>query len=306
MEPIIGAGGGAPATDLVKDGDTRSFAVDVIEASKQVPVIVDFWAPWCEPCKQLGPAIERAVVAAGGAVKLVKVNIDQNQELAAQLQIQSIPAVFAFKDGRPVDGFVGALPDSQIKSFIERLGGDGGPSPVAQALGHASQAAAGGDHANAEAVYRQVLDHEPGNTAAIAGIARCRLAAGDLAGARAALESAPGGAGEDTDIAGARAALELAEEAAEGGGDGADLAGLRQRLDAKDDDHQARYDLAMALFGSGQREAAIDEMLEIVRRARSWNDEAARKQLVKFFEAMGPTDALTVDARGRLSTLLFS
>ena len=284
---------------------TKGFEADVIERSAQLPVVVDFWAPWCGPCKTLGPIIERVVAAAGGAVKLVKINIDENQELAGQLRIQSIPAVMAFKDGQPVDGFVGALPESQIKSFIAQLAGQTGPSPVAQALEQAAALMAESKHQEASALYSQVLQHEPGNAAAITGMARCLIAAGDLDGAREVLEATPEDLAENPDIAGARTALELAVQA-EQAGDSGDLDELRGRLAADANDHQARFDLAIALFGLSQREAAVDELLEIVGRARQWNDEAARKELVKLFEAMGPTDPVTVDARGRLSSLLFS
>ena len=303
MEPIIGAG--APAASVVKDSDTQSFAADVLDASREVPVVVDFWAPWCGPCKTLGPIIERAVASAGGAVKLVKINIDENQELAGQLRIQSIPAVMAFKDGQPVDGFVGALPESQVKAFIGQLAGQTGPSPVAQALEQATALVAEGQHQEAGALYSQVLQHEPGNAAAIAGLTRCLIATGDLDGARQVLEATPEDLAGHIDIAGARTALELADQAQQTG-DGGDLDELRGRLAADANDHQARFDLAIALFGLSQREAAVDELLEIVGRARQWNDEAARKELVKLFEAMGPTDPVTVDARGRLSSLLFS
>ena len=271
MEPIIGAG--APAADVVKDSNTQSFAADVLDASREVPVVVDFWAPWCGPCKTLGPIIERVVAAAGGAVKLVKINIDENQELAGQLRSQ--------------------------------LAGQTGPSPAEQVLEQAAALMAEGQHEQAGALYSQVLQHEPGNAAAIAGMARCLIAAGDLDGARQVLEATPEDLTEHTDIAGARTALELADQAQQAG-DGGDLDELRGRLAADANDHQARFDLAIALFGLSQREAAVDELLEIVGRARQWTDEAARKELVKLFEAMGPTDPITVDARGRLSSLLFS
>ncbi len=303
MEAIIGAG--APAASVVKDSDTQSFAADVLDASREVPVVVDFWAPWCGPCKTLGPIIERAVASAGGAVKLVKINIDENQELAGQLRIQSIPAVMAFKDGQPVDGFVGALPESQIKSFIAQIAGQTGPSPVEQALEQAAALMAEGQHQEAGALYSQVVQHEPGNAAAIAGMARCLIAAGDLDGARQVLDMTPEDLADHVDIAGARTALELAGQA-QRAGDGGEVDELRERLAADANDHQARFDLAIALFGQNRREAAVDELLEIVGRARQWNDEAARKELVKLFEAMGPTDPVTVDARGRLSSLLFS
>jgi putative thioredoxin len=310
MDPLIlskpsaaPAGGG----DLVKDGNTESFMQDVIDASAQVPVIVDFWATWCGPCKQLGPALEKAVKDARGAVRLVKIDVDQNQELAAQMRIQSIPAVYAFFHGRPVDGFVGAVPESQLKSFVQRLvqmaGGSVGPSPVEQALEQADAALAAGDRGTASAIYGQVLAHEPGNALAIAGLARCLIAAGDLAKAREVLDKAPAEAAKHQAIVAAKSALELAEQSA---GAASELPKLRARLEQNPNDHEARFELANALYAADQREAAVDELLEIVRRNRGWNEEAARKQLVKLFEAMGPTDPLTLSARRRLSSILFS
>ncbi|MFO1060289.1 MAG: thioredoxin [Dongiaceae bacterium] len=315
MEQLIGGGAGAAgaaAAGLIKDGDTQTFMVDVIDASNDVPVIVDFWAPWCGPCKQLGPAIEKAVKEAKGAVRLVKIDIDQNQELAAQMRIQSIPAVYAFFQGRPVDGFVGALPESQVKAFVQRLikqtgaqpgGAAAGPSPIEQAMEQAEEALAEGDAATASAIFGQILQHEPGNLPATAGLARAHLAAGDVEGAKAALAKVPADKAADKAIAAARAALELAEQAAQAQGAAGDL---KARLAADANDHQARYDLALALYGAGEREAAVDELLEVVRRNRGWNEEAARKQLVKLFEAMGPTDPLTISARRRLSSILFA
>lgn len=304
MEPIIGGDGAATDADLIKDSDTANFAADVIEASQEVPVIVDFWAPWCGPCKQLTPAIEKAVRGARGAVKLVKINVDDNQQLAGQLRIQSIPTVFAFKGGQPVDGFVGALPDSQIKTFIQKLGGDTGPSELDQALDQADQALADGDAAVAGNIYSQVLRAEPTEARAAGGLVRALLASGDVDSARKTLDSLDETIANTEDVVGARAAVELAEQTS--GGDTAEIDALRQKVAANEKDHAARLDLAIALFGADQREAAVDELLEIIRRDRQWNDEAARKQLLKFFEAMGPTDPLTVDSRRRLSSLLFS
>ncbi len=305
MEPIIGQQPGAGNGALIKDSDTASFMADVIEASAEVPVIVDFWAPWCGPCKELGPALERVVTAAGGAVRLVKVNIDENQDLAQQMRIQSIPAVYAFKGGQPVDGFTGAVPESQIKAFVERLAGPDAvrPSPVEQALEQAKAALESADHATAGAIYGQVLNHEPANVAAIAGLARCLVAAGELAEARQILESLPQEAREAPDAAAARAALELAEKAGAAAGKTDEL---RARLAEDPADPQARYDLALALYAAGRHEEAIDELIELVRRNRQWNDEAARQQLVQIFEALGHTHELTVSGRKRLSAVLFS
>ncbi len=313
MEAIIGAGapkgnGATAAANLIRNSSTANFIVDVVDGSREVPVIVDFWAPWCGPCKQLGPMLEKAVREAKGAVRMVKVNIDDNQELATQMRIQSIPAVYAFFQGRPVDGFVGALPESQIKTFIQRLtqlgGGEaGGPSPIAEALEAAKQALAENDLGAASAIYGQVLAHEPGNLAATAGLARSHLQAGDAARARQLLDGVPKDKAAAPEITSVRSALELAEQA---GKTAAELGPLMQRLAQDPNDHQARYDLAMAHYGAGDSQQAVDELLEIVRRSREWNEQAARKQLVKLFEAMGPTDELVIAARRRLSSILFS
>ncbi len=302
MEPIIGQKAGAPE-GLIKDSDAQGFAADVIEASRQTPVLVDFWAPWCGPCKQLTPALEKVVKAAGGAVRLVKINIDENQQLAQQFRVQSIPAVFAFKGGQPVDGFVGVQPESSIRALVERLGGAAaGPSPVEEALAQAKAAAETGDRAGAARLYGQVLQHEAGNAMALAGLARCHLANGDLERARQTLEMAPPEHQEHAEISAAKAALELARES---GGAG-EVWPLRDALARNPDDKQARYDLALGLYRAGEAEGAIDELLELVRRDRDWNDEAARKQLLKVFDALGPGDPLTLTARRRLSSLLFS
>jgi putative thioredoxin len=304
MDAILGNAGGPPAADLIKNGSTASFMADVIDGSKDQAVIVDFWAPWCGPCKQLGPALEKAVKDARGAVKLVKINVDENQELAAQMRIQSIPAVYAFKGGRPVDGFVGALPESQIKQFVGKLAGDAaGPSPIEEALAMAKEAIAAGDQEQADEIYEQILEHEADNAEAIAGLAKSAITRKDLAGAKQRLANVPPSAAAHAEIQAARAALELAEAGQKNQGATAEL---EARLKADPQDHQARLDLAGALFAAGERERAVDELLDVIRRAREWNEQAARKQLVKFFEAMGHTDPLTVDARKRLSSILFS
>jgi len=266
-------------------------------------VIVDFWAPWCGPCKQLGPMLEKAVKQANGAVRMVKINIDENPEIAQQMRIQSIPAVFAFKNGRPVDGFVGAVPESQIKQFIQRLGGAAGPSPIAQALEQAKAALAANDAGTASAIYAQVLAHEPQNVAALAGLARCYVMAGDHDQARHILAELPKEAANDPDVQQVRAALDLAQQASAAS---AQIGSLQEKVARDPGDHQARIDLAIALFGSGQQEAAIDQLLDSFKRDRKWNEEAARKQLLKFFEALGPTHALTVSGRRRLSSLMFA
>jgi putative thioredoxin len=312
MDAIFGKPGKAAATSgavagaAIKDGSTATFMADVIDASAEAAIVVDFWAPWCGPCKQLGPALEKAVKDAKGAVRLVKINVDENQELAQQMRIQSIPAVYAFKDGRPVDGFVGALPDAQVKQFVQRLAGLAGgaaPSPIADALALAKEANAAGDVARAINIWTQVLQHEPGNVEAIVGLARAALAKKDLARAKALLAGVPAEQASHADIAAVKTALELAEAGQKAAGE---IGKYEARLAADPKDHQARLDLAVALFAAGEREKAIDHLLEIIRRDRAWNDDAARKELLKFFEAIGLADPLTVAARRRLSSILFS
>ena len=300
-EPLIGGAAAAP----VKDVTTANFMAEVVDGSFDAPVIIDFWAPWCGPCKQLGPILEKTVRATNGAVKMVKLNIDENPEIAQQMRIQSIPAVYAFKDGRPVDGFVGALPESQVKQFVQRLGrGKGsGPSPVEEALAMAKEALQGGDHASANALYSQVLQREPANIDAIAGLARATIARGELAKAKQLLDRVPKESANHAEITAARSALDLAEQAQKAM---ASAGKLHARLKENPDDHAARLELATALFGSGEREAAIDELLTLFKRDREWNEQAARKQLVKFFEVMGPTDPLTLSGRRRLSSVMFS
>ena len=301
MEPIIGQNLSAPE-GTIKDSSEATFAEDVIVASQEVPVIVDFWAPWCGPCKTLGPMIEKVVREAGGQVKLVKINVDENQSIAQQLRIQSIPAVYAFDKGQPVDGFVGALPESQIRSFVQRLTGDAGPSPMEQALEAAQAALEGGDLDRAAGYFGQILRAEPQNPGALAGLAQCYLSNGDIEQAKQVLDQADASIASKPEIAGVRAAIELAEQSSEAG----DLGALEQATAANPDDQQARFDLANAYVAANRREDAADALIECIRRDRNWDDEAARKQLLKLFEAWGPMDEVTVAARRKLSSILFS
>tara|TARA_R110002096_G_scaffold24707_12_gene77712 strand:+ start:549 stop:1442 length:894 start_codon:yes stop_codon:yes gene_type:complete len=289
-------------TDLIKDSSDETFMADVIETSKTVPVIVDFWAPWCGPCKQLGPILEKVVQGAGGKVKLVKIDIDQSPMVAQQLRIQSIPAVYAFKDGRPADGFMGALPESQVKAFVEKLVGDNVDSPVDQALAQARELLEAGDVDAAGSIFSQVLQHEPENVIAKAGLVLVLVKKDELVTARELLDQIPANDRRDQFVAGAVSAVELAEQS----GDVGDMQPLQDAVAADPNDHQARFDLAMALFGARRHQEAADALMEIVRRDRTWNDDGARQQLVKFFEAWGPTDPLTVQTRRRLSSLMFS
>ncbi len=298
-------GADSGANKYVKDSDIAHFAADVLEASKQTPVIVDFWAPWCGPCKTLGPMLERAVAAAKGAVRLVKINIDENQEIAQQLRIQSIPTIFAFKDGQPVDGFMGAIPESQINLFIQNLIGDAGAAAEAEgALELAAEALESGDISAAAQIFGQILQEDSGNPKAVAGLAKCYLSSGDLERAKNTLGLVRPDATEDKAIRAVEAELALKEKAQEAGN--AETDPLRARVEADPSDLKARYNLALALDGAGDREGAIDQLLEIIRREREWNDNAARNHLLTIFEAMGPADPRTAEARRRLSAILFS
>jgi putative thioredoxin len=308
--PAQSATDSGTASPHIKDAGLATFAADVLEASREVPVIVDFWAPWCGPCKTLGPVLEKAVAEAEGAVRLVKVNIDENPEIAQQLRIQSIPTVYAFKDGQPVDGFMGALPESQIKAFVTGLAGGGGehghggPGHAEEVLGMADEAFATGDIGTAAQAYGHVLQDDPGNPKAVAGLAACYLKSGDIERAKTTLQLVrPDGAADEA-IRAVEAELKLRESAAQA--PRGEIEVLQARLAADANDHQARFDLAQALDAGGDREAALNELLEIVRRDRKWNDDAARKHIVTLFEAMGFTDPRTLEARRKLSALLFS
>ncbi len=291
---------GAPA-DLIKDTSTETFQADVLEASTETPVIVDFWAPWCGPCKQLTPVLEKAVREARGAVKLVKLNIDENPALAQRMRVQSIPAVFAFVNGRPVDGFMGAQPESQVKAFVQRLTGATGPSPEDQLLEHAKAAFEAGDIATSAQAFGQLFQADPSNVAALAGLAKCYLKNNDVAGAEQLLQAVPPDT-NDPELDSARAALELAQASQDAG----DTAPLLAKIEANPKDHQARIDLAVSLNARGDREGAVAQLLESIRIDRNWNDEEARKQLLKLFEAYGPMDEITLSGRRQLSSLLFS
>ncbi len=291
------------AKDLaIKDTTTATFMADVIEESKRQPVLIDFWAPWCGPCRQLTPIIEKAVRAAKGKVKLAKMDIDKHPAIPGQMGIQSIPAVIAFVNGQPVDGFMGALPESQITGFLERLtkGAVGGEAK--DLLKGADDALAAGDAAGAADLYAQVLAEDPDNLAALAGLARAYVKTGALEQARQTLDMVPEAKRADSAVAAARAALEVAEQAKSVG----PISELEQKVAANPLDHQARFDLATALNAKGKRKEAVDNLLEIVRRDRKWNEDGARKQLVQFFDAWGPTDEATLDGRRRLSSILFS
>ena len=294
------------AGDLIKETTTQTFIADVIEASRKVPVIVDFWAPWCGPCKQLTPVLEKVVKAARGAVRLVKMNIDDHPEVAGQLGVQSIPAVFAFKNGQPIDGFMGALPESQVKAFIQRLvgpgAGGGADADGMPGLEEAKAAFDAGDVGGAAARFAAILQADPENVDAVGGLAKCYIAAGDFGRAEQTLALVPPAKQTAEAYISAKAALELAKKA----GPKPDIAGLEQAVSANPSDWDARFKLAIALNAKGKRQQAMDQLFEIVRKDRAWNDDGARKQLVEFFEAWGAKDPLTQAGRQRLSSLLFA
>jgi putative thioredoxin len=296
------AGATAVVEGFVKDTTTQTFVKDVIEESKRQPVLVDFWAEWCGPCKQLGPVLEKVVRAAKGKVKLVKMDIDKHPAIPGQLGIQSIPAVFAFVNGQPVDGFLGALPEGQVTAFVERLTKDRLGGEEKDLLKTADAALAAGDAEQAADLYGQILAQDPASVPALGGLARAYVETGALEEAKQTLALVPEPKRNDAAVAAARAALELAEQAKSVG----PIGELEAKVAADPLDHQARFDLAVAMNGAGRRKEAVDNLIAIVRRDRKWNEDGARKQLVQFFEAWGPTDEATVDGRKRLSSILFA
>ena len=295
-------GGTAAVAEVVKDTTTQTFMKDVIEESRTQPVLVDFWAPWCGPCKQLTPILEKAVKAAKGAVKLAKMNIDEHPAIPGQMGIQSIPAVIAFVNGQPADGFMGALPESQVNAFLERLTKGKAGAEAKDLLKAADEALAANNPAAAADIYAQLLTEDGGNVTALAGLARCYVQTGALEQAKQTLAMVPEAKRTDTAVAAARAALELAEQAKSAG----PVDELERKVAADPLDHQARFDLAVALNAKGKRAEAVNHLIDIVRRDRKWNEDGARKQLVQFFEAWGPADEATIDGRKRLSSILFS
>jgi putative thioredoxin len=292
----------AVADGFIKDTTTQTFVKDVIEESKRQPVLVDFWAPWCGPCKQLTPILEKAVKAAKGKVKLVKMNIDEHPAIPGQMGIQSIPAVIAFANGQPADGFMGALPESQVVAFLERLTKDRIGGEAKDLLKAADTALAEANAAGAAELYAQLLAEDPENVPALAGLVRCHVETGALDQAKQTFAMIPEAKRNDAAVAAARAALELAEQAKSLG----PVTELEQKVAANPLDHQARFDLALALNGKGQRHDALEHLIAIVKRDRKWNDDGARKQLVQFFDAWGPTDEATIEGRRKLSSILFA
>lgn len=297
------AQGATPAGDLIKDTTTAGFAADVIQESRRQPVLVDFWAPWCGPCRQLTPVIEKVVQQAGGRVKLVKMNIDDHPSIAGQLGIQSIPAVIAFKDGQPLDGFMGAVPETQIEAFIEKIAGKGdGQAQIAEAIAAAAEARAAGDVQTAADIYHAVLEQHPETIEALVGLADLAFDEGDIEGAEALLVQVPEAGKDNAALVALRAKMALAAQAASLG----DPSEFERKLAADPKDHQARFDLALIQSANGQHMEAANNLLEIVRADRTWNDDGARAQLVQFFEAWGMADPATLSARRKLSSLLFS
>ncbi len=290
------------ATDLIKDTTEATFLADVIEASRDIPVIVDFWATWCGPCKTLGPMLEAAVKASNGKVRMVKVDVDQNQRIASQLRIQSIPTVYAFWQGQPVDAFQGAVPASELKAFVDRaaaLAGDGG---LAEALAAAEEMLAEGAAVDAAETFAAILGEDAGNAPAYGGLVRSHIALGNLDQAQGFLDAAPATIAKTKELDAARAQLELARQAASAGPE----ADLRAAVAADPNDHQARFDLAAALLANDNPAEAVDQLLDLFRRDRDWNDGAAKTQLFTVFDALKPQDPIVLAGRRRLSSMIFA
>jgi putative thioredoxin len=303
MTMLDNAGGAAAAPEgLIKETTTQSFMKDVVEESKRQPVLIDFWAPWCGPCKQLTPILEKAVKAAKGKVKLVKMNIDDHPAIPGQMGIQSIPAVIAFVNGQPSDGFMGAQSESQVNAFLERLTKGAVAGETKDLLAEADAALSAGNVEHAAAVYSDILTEDKTNIAALAGLARTLVAANQIEKAKQVLAQVPEAKRNDAAVAAAQAAIDIAEQASSVG----PIGELEQKVAANPLDHQARFDLAVALNAGGKRAEAVEHLMEIVKRDRKWNEDGARKQLVQFFEAWGPTDEATVNGRKRLSSILFA
>jgi len=292
----------APEADLIKDVTETTFMADVIETSQEVPVIVDFWAPWCGPCKSLGPMLESAVKAARGKVRMAKINVDENQAIAGQLRIQSIPTVYAFWKGQPVDGFQGAVPASEIEAFIGRLTGLAGDGGLGEAIEAAEAMMAEGAVADAAQTFAAILGEEPENAAAFGGLVRANLAAGEIDQAEGLLNSVPDAIAKAPEIEAARAQIELARQAENAG----PVAELRAAVEVDPENHQARFDLAQALYAAGDVQAAVDELLDLFLRDRDWNDGAAKTQLFTIFDALKPTDPIALSGRRRLSSMIFA
>ncbi|MEM7630884.1 MAG: thioredoxin [Pseudomonadota bacterium] len=302
----LGLSAGPDAADLIKDGSEATFMADVVEMSQTIPVIVDFWAPWCGPCKTLGPLLEEAVKAAKGAVKMVKINVDEAQMIASQLRIQSIPTVYAFWQGQPVDGFQGAVPGSEITAFVDRViqaaGGEAPSDSLNDAVAAAEEMLAEGAAVDAAQTFAAILGEEPNHAGAYGGLVRAHIAMDDLDQAEAILNGAPAEISESPELEAAHAQLQLAKQAADAG----PVAELRAAVEANPDDMQARFDLAQALHASGDAEAAVDALLDLFRRDREWNEGAAKTQLFTIFDALKPNDPIVLNGRRRLSSMIFA